>query len=150
MIRGLLYTHLLAAAAFAGGCLLLSVMLTALLGLAPDDGARIMRTLLPRMGSVMAPLLVTGAATALLLAALARRTLPSARGSTPWIVAGAFVAIGIITITVHLPLNAQFLDHTSTATSVHLERWLHWHHLRTALAAIALLVLLKRSAFGTS
>jgi uncharacterized membrane protein len=98
------------------------------------------------MGSVMAPLLVTGAASALLLAALGHRSAAYA----PWIVAGAFVAIGIITITVHLPLNAQFLDPSSNATSVQLERWLHWHHLRTVLAAIALFVLRGRSVFGTN
>ena len=49
-----------------------------------------------------------------------------------------------------LPLNAQFLDPMATPTGVQLERWLHWHHLRTALAMIALLVLLQRMAFSAS
>ena len=150
MFAGLVFANVLAAAGFAGGCLLLSVMLTGLLGLAPEESARIMRTLLPRMGSVMAPLLVTGAASALLLAALGWGSGGALRGSAPWIVAGAFVAIGIITVAVHLPLNAHFLNQTSAPTSLQLERWLLWHHLRTALAAIALFVLLKRMAFAAS
>jgi hypothetical protein len=144
-----MFAHVFATAGFAGGCLLLSVMLTGLLGLAPEESARVMRTLLPRMGSVMAPLLLIGVGSALVLVALAGRA-PGALPGGSWIVAGAFVAIGIITVAVHLPLNAHFLNQTPLPSSLELRRWLLWHHLRTFLSAIALFVLLKRVVFAAN
>lgn len=145
--RWLSYVHVFAAAAFAGGCLLLSVMLQALFGVAPQEGASIMRALLPRMGSVMAPLLVTAALSALVLAALARRSALMPRT----IVASAFVAIAAVTTVVHFPINAEFLEHTGWSAfqaNLLLERWLRWHHVRTLLALSALAVLLWPRAPG--
>jgi uncharacterized membrane protein len=140
MTRGLMFVNVLATAGFAGGCLLLSGMLSGLFGVAPEESARIMHMLLPRMGRVMAPLLVIGGLSSLILAV---RAAPSLR-RTRWIVAAAFVAIAFVTVSVHLPLNAYYLEHTSwpAAQASLLERWLLWHHLRTALALSALTLLL--------
>lgn len=144
MIRGLMFVQLLAAAGFGGGCLLLSVMLGALRGLDPAEGAQIMHTLLPRMGSVMAPLLVIALGTSLVLGWLSTRA-QAPNATAAWIAAGAFATIAIVTAVVHLPLNAQLLGQTSWSAALAsslLERWLLWHHLRTALAAVALGALL--------
>jgi len=137
MLHGLDFLHRLTAAGFAGGCLLLSVMLGALFGLTPERAADVMHTLLPRMGSVMAPLLVLSASSALLLAALKGAPRRRAR----WIVAAALSGAALVTAVVHLPINDQLLHQdtwSAAQASALLERWLHWHHLRTALALVAL------------
>lgn len=142
MRRAIDFTHQLAAAGFAGGCLLLSVMLSALFGLAPERGAAVMHTLLPRMGSVMAPLLVLSASSAILLAVQARR---SEQASSRWLIAAAFAGVVLVTVFVHLPLNARFLtdvEWPAAQASALLDRWLCWHHVRTALALAALALVL--------
>lgn len=58
---------------------------------------------------------------------------------------GAFAAIALVTALVHLPLNAQFLANVPMGparASELLQRWLSWHHVRTALALLALATLL--------
>jgi uncharacterized membrane protein len=127
-------------AGFTGGSLCLSVTLSGLLGAAPRDGARVMQAILPRMGAAMAPLLVAGL---LLSSYLAWQALGgSAERGPSWLLAAStFAAIAMITALVHLPINAQLLAAgtlpTARAAEL-LQRWLAWHHMRTALALCAL------------
>jgi len=166
MLAILLFVNALAVAGFAGGCLCLSIALGALLGGDPDEGARVMRLLLPRMGSLMAPLLGASMLSALVLAVGSLRAKRAARGGDAdgrelrrrWLVVGSFFAILVVTVSVHLPLNAALLEAalpTPARASLVLERWLLWHHVRTALALFALGVLLwplqaARSARGAA
>jgi uncharacterized membrane protein len=138
------FLSLASVAGFAGGCLCLSITLSALLSTPPLDGAQVMQMLLPRMGSVMAPLLGTATLCAVWSAWLALR---GALGHGPsWLTAAAaFAGIALVTICVHLPLNAQLIGGqglTPARAGELLRDWLAFHHVRTALALLALGVLL--------
>jgi uncharacterized membrane protein len=136
--------NLACVAGFSGGCMCLSFTLSGLLGTAAQDGARVMQALLPRMGAVMAPLLVAGLFSSSYLAWLALRS--SIEHGASWLLAaGTFAAIALVTALVHLPINAQLLaaEPLPAARAAELlQRWLAWHHLRTGLALCALIGLI--------
>ena len=103
-----------------------------------------MQDLLPYMGRVMGPLLLLTLGSSVLLLGLAVRE--HALGVPARVVVlAAMVAIAVVTVLVHFPLNAEFLAGDPLAAEragPMLRRWLGWHHVRTALALAALAVLL--------
>lgn len=101
--------HLLSTAGVAGGCSCLSVILAGLIAQPPHDASRIMRLLLPRMGAIMAPLLVVALSSGALSAWLASRTRAEELGSTFAFSTAAFGAIALVTVLVHLPINGALL-----------------------------------------
>jgi uncharacterized membrane protein len=144
MNHSIAFMSLVSVAGFAGGCLCLSVTLSALLARPPADAALIMQVLLPRMGAIMAPLLGGGLLFGVYTAAIALRGSHAHAGS--WVLAAvAFASIAIVTVSVHFPINAQLIAEGSLAGvrgGALLQRWLSWHHLRTVLAFVALAALI--------
>jgi uncharacterized membrane protein len=135
--------NLLSVATFAGGSLCLSITLSALTKQPAREGAWIMHRLLPGMGTIMAPLLATALLSGLYVSVLGLRGF--GHGTSSLIAAAVFAAIVVVTVSVHLPLNAQLLAEPvlpALQAGSLLRRWLVWHHLRTALALSALIVLL--------
>lgn len=150
------FLSLASVAGFAGGCLCLSITLSGLLGRAALDGAQIMHVLLPRMGAIMAPLLLCALASGAVNTWAGWRGLFAADITQSFALTTlAFVVIALVTGLVHLPLNAQFLGAEPLApvrAAELLQRWLSWHHVRTALALAAFGALLwpLRHGFGAS
>src|SRR5688572_22284258 len=108
MNQWVMIMSLVSAAGFAGGSLCLSVTLSALKARTAAEGALIMQILLPRMGTIMAPLLGTSLMLGVYGAVVAFRGSYSHAGH--WAVAaGAFVLIVFVTVSVHFPINAQLL-----------------------------------------
>jgi hypothetical protein len=143
MNQWVMITSLVSAAGFAGGSLCLSVTLRALLARPAADGTMIMQVLLPKMGSIMAPLL--GAALMLGVYAAVVAVRGSYAHAGHWALAAcAFILIAVVTVSVHFPINAQMLaDGTLTGPQGEalLQRWLGWHHVRTLLALVAFISL---------
>jgi uncharacterized membrane protein len=132
----------LASAGFAGGCLYLSVVqLPVLAAATPAEGFLAMRSMLPRMGALMAPLLLLGCVSSGYWALHVARGVPAGWASATSLFAVALLAALLVTVFVHLPLNAEYLGPqiaTEQRANVLLTRWSSWHHVRTTLAIVGL------------